>query len=143
MHVGEAIVAALVSIGELFVLDAEQVQEGGLEIEDVDRILGRQESDEPLLASGRGILMMRAFMDDMRYEAGGRRLILTLGRPAAQEQRGQSRVPVQERVRVAPRADDGSVDWEGAYEGVARDLSPEGMALVQSRLAATDRGERR
>ena len=106
---------------------------------DVDRILGRQESDEPLLASGRGILMMRAFMDDMRYESGGRRLILTLGRPAAQEQRGQPRVPVQERVRVAPRADDGSVDWEGAYEGVARDLSPEGMALVQSRLAATDR----
>src|SRR5437764_10594327 len=93
---------------------------------DVERVLGRKDSDEPLLASGRGILLMRAFMDDLRYDMGGRRLILTRGRPAEQEQRGQLRVPVQGRLRVAPRADDGSVDWDAACEGIARDLSPEG-----------------
>lgn len=40
MDVGEAVVAALELEGELFVIDAEEVKEGGVEIVHVDGILG-------------------------------------------------------------------------------------------------------
>src|SRR4051794_21312843 len=36
MHVGEAVVAALVFIGELRVIDAKQVEDRGLQVVDVD-----------------------------------------------------------------------------------------------------------
>jgi anti-sigma regulatory factor (Ser/Thr protein kinase) len=107
---------------------------------DVDRVMGRLVAEpEVVLASGRGILMMRAFLDDVRYELGGRRVILTLGKVAGEDQRRQHRRLVQEQVRVTPVAGDGTADWQGSYEAVARNLSPEGIALLQSRLAITDR----
>jgi hypothetical protein len=37
-HVGEAKIAALESVGEAFVVDAEEVEDGGLDIVDVDRV---------------------------------------------------------------------------------------------------------
>ena len=40
MDVGEPEVAPLVAEGELGVVDAEQVQDRGLEVVDVDRVLG-------------------------------------------------------------------------------------------------------
>ena len=40
VHVGQAEVAALESEGEPFVVDAEQVQDRGLEVVDVDRVAG-------------------------------------------------------------------------------------------------------
>jgi anti-sigma regulatory factor (Ser/Thr protein kinase) len=51
---------------------------------DVERIMQPQDDDdEPsLLMSGRGLPMMRAFMDDVQYELGGRQCILTLKHPA-------------------------------------------------------------
>jgi hypothetical protein len=39
MHVGEAVMAALELVGEAFVINAEEVQHGGLEIVDVDFVL--------------------------------------------------------------------------------------------------------
>jgi anti-sigma regulatory factor (Ser/Thr protein kinase) len=110
---------------------------------DVDRVLRRHTSgdasDDPelLLASGRGILMMRAFLDDVRWEEGGRRVILTLCK--TDEKRQSDRRPWREPVRVAPVRPDGSVDWEAAYEAVTRNLSAGGLALLQDRLATTDR----
>lgn len=53
---------------------------------DCERALARAAQVDPeripdrMPASGRGILLMRSFLDDMRYELGGRRLILTLKR---------------------------------------------------------------
>jgi anti-sigma regulatory factor (Ser/Thr protein kinase) len=106
---------------------------------DVDRVLSCAASDDPerLPASGRGILMMRAFLDDVRWEAGGRRVILTLYKTA--ERRHSDRRAVREPVRVAPVREDGSVDWDAAYQAVARNLSEGGMAILQGRLATTDR----
>lgn len=47
---------------------------------DVDTITARGEANEPsTLASGRGLILMKAFMDDVRYELGGRRVVMTLG----------------------------------------------------------------
>ena len=70
---------------------------------DVD-VIGRGEpADETdlLRPSGRGILMMRALLDDVRYEAGGRRVVLTLRR-RGEEQRSQARIEHQQPVQVAP-----------------------------------------
>lgn len=108
---------------------------------DVERVLRRAAGDGPdaLLASGRGVLLMRAFLDDVRYEAGGRRVVLTLHRHSGAEQRRHGRLALQKPVRVAPIRADGSVDWDAAYEAVSHNLSAGGMGLLQEGLAATGR----
>ena len=40
VNVGQAIVTSLEFIGQLFVVDAQAVKHGGMEIIDVDRVLG-------------------------------------------------------------------------------------------------------
>jgi anti-sigma regulatory factor (Ser/Thr protein kinase) len=108
---------------------------------DVESVLRRAASDEPdvLLASGRGILMMRSFMDELRYEAGGRRVILTLRKKSGEETRHQERLPINTPLRVAPVRADGSVDWDAAYAAVSRNLSVEGIGFLQAHLAVTGR----
>ncbi len=108
---------------------------------DVDGIMRRVTSDDPevLLASGRGILLMRSFLDEVRYEAGGRRLILELKRESGEEKRRQGRVPLHQPLRVAPIRADGSVDWDAAYEAVSRNLSENGVAVLQQHIAHSDR----
>jgi anti-sigma regulatory factor (Ser/Thr protein kinase) len=107
----------------------------------VEEVLRRSVGVGPdcVLASGRGIALMRAFLDDVHYELGGRRVVLTLLRTSGEEKRQHARQAFQGRVQVAPIRPDGSPDWEAAYEAVARNLSSDGMALLQSRLESTDR----
>lgn len=51
---------------------------------DVARVLEKAASEEPsLLASGRGVMIMKAFMDDICYDQGGRRVRMTLRNPNA------------------------------------------------------------
>src|SRR5262245_28040141 len=107
---------------------------------DFRRYLHREPDPESLwLSSGRGILLMRAFVDDVHYEMGGRKVTLTLFHSSGVEKRQEPRRPVQQRVQVAPIRPDGSVDWEAAHEAVAQNLSGSGMGLLQGRLAGTDR----
>jgi anti-sigma regulatory factor (Ser/Thr protein kinase) len=108
---------------------------------DVESALARAADPDPdvMLSSGRGILMMRSFLDDVRYEAGGRRVVLTLDRPSGEEKRKTARLSVQQPIRVAPVRTDGTVDWDAAYEGVSQNLSAEGMAILQARLARSER----
>jgi hypothetical protein len=108
---------------------------------DVERVLqARQEDADALLRPwGRGILLMKAFLDDVRFEAGGRRVLLTLRRTSGEEKRRQPRLAVQRPVRVAPIRPDGSVDWGAACEAVSRNLSADGMAILQARLASSSR----
>jgi anti-sigma regulatory factor (Ser/Thr protein kinase) len=108
---------------------------------DVARVLERLQSDEPAvsLASGRGILIMRSFLDEVSYEDGGRRLVLTLQRQPGEEKRQHPRLDTRQTVRVAPIRADGSVDWEAAYEAMSHNLSETGMGLLQERLAGMDR----
>lgn len=108
---------------------------------DTERTLARAAQAEPemMLASGRGILLMRAFLDDVRYELGGRRAILTLARSSGEEKRRAPRHAVQRPIRVAPISDKGVVDWEAAHEAVAQNLSSGGIAILQSRLASSER----
>jgi hypothetical protein len=83
--------------------------------------------------------MMRAFVDEVRHEAGGRRVVLTLGKPAGQENRRHDRVPAQDRIHITPLREDGSADPDAAYEAVAINFSEGGMAFLQHRLAVADR----
>lgn len=108
---------------------------------DSDRALARAAQAEPemMLASGRGILLMRAFLDDVRYELGGRRALLTLARSSGEEKRRETRHTVQRPIRVAPISDKGVVDWDAAHEAVAQNLSSGGIAILQSRLASSER----
>ncbi len=97
-------------------------------------------SEEDLLRpSGRGVVLMRALLDEVRYEAGGRRVLLTLRRPAPKDQRRHVRADVRQRVRVAPVRADGSVDWGAVQEGVSQNLSEGGISLFQKGLARAGR----
>ncbi len=109
---------------------------------DYQAILSRPEaSDEESLwaVSGRGISLMQALVDELHYEAGGRRVILTLYRTNRGEKRQHSRWPMHQRVRVAPICPDGSVDWDAAYEAVTQNLSEGGLSLLQSQLNQVER----
>jgi anti-sigma regulatory factor (Ser/Thr protein kinase) len=109
---------------------------------DVERVLARAPSigePEQMLASGRGILLMRAFLDDVRYELGGRRAVLTLSRGSGEEKRRCPRLPLQQPIRVAPIGADGVVDWGEAHEAVVQNLSSDGIAILQSQLANSER----
>lgn len=110
----------------------------GFNVEDV---LARSQSEDPekMLASGRGLLIMRSFMDDVRWELGGRRVILTMKKISGMEKRQVSRQPTLQPLRVAPILPDGTVDWAAAYEAVARDYSLEGIGLIQERISTSDR----
>ena len=85
------------------------------------------------LSSGRGILMMRAFTDDLRWSPEGREVRLIVNRTAS-ERRQRDRTPVREPVRVIPLDEEGRVDWPRAFEALAVDASAEGLSLVQSQL---------
>jgi anti-sigma regulatory factor (Ser/Thr protein kinase) len=108
---------------------------------DFDRLLNRAVIDEAeiVLASGRGILMMKAFMDEVQYELGGRRVLLAMRRDSGREKRQHPRSNVQKRVQVVPIRADGTVDWSLAYQAVTQNLSTDGIAILQSRLATSDR----
>jgi anti-sigma regulatory factor (Ser/Thr protein kinase) len=108
---------------------------------DVDAVLERLQPTEENLErpSGRGILMMQAFLDEVRYEADGRRVVMTLNRAFKKEQRQHARSPSQRKVRVAPIRADGSVDWDAAREALTRDFSPGGVSLLHKDLARADR----
>jgi anti-sigma regulatory factor (Ser/Thr protein kinase) len=108
---------------------------------DVETVLRQIEPTEEnlLTPSGRGILMMRAFLDEVRFEAGGRRVVMTLHRAYKNEQRQHPRVAEQRGVRVAPIRADGSVDWEAARDGLIRDVSAGGISLLHKDLARVER----
>jgi anti-sigma regulatory factor (Ser/Thr protein kinase) len=62
---------------------------------DVGAVLARLDegSMDPLRPSGRGLMMMRAFLDELHYEEQGRRAILVLHRSSGSEKRKQPRWP--------------------------------------------------
>jgi anti-sigma regulatory factor (Ser/Thr protein kinase)/c-di-GMP-binding flagellar brake protein YcgR len=106
---------------------------------DVEGVLARCLSDDPeiLLRSGRGILMMKSFLDDVSYALGGRRVVLALARNSGLERRKDTRVPLSAPFQVTPISTDGLPDWSNAYEAVSRNLSETGMSLLQQQIAAT------
>jgi anti-sigma regulatory factor (Ser/Thr protein kinase) len=110
----------------------------GFDVEKVARIHD-EGPDGQLLTTGRGILLMKALLDEVRFEAGGRRVSLSLKAASSAEKRRHQRVKLQETVRVAPVRPDGSVDWAAAHDAVASNVSASGIGLLQTRLASSGR----
>ncbi len=107
---------------------------------DFQRYLEAEPDPETLLmASGRGIMLMRAFVDDIRYDLGGRKLTLTMNRASGAEKRREPRLSLHQRIQVAPIRPDGSVDWQAAYLAVAQNLSAQGIGILQAQLATSER----
>ncbi|MGL4463869.1 MAG: PilZ domain-containing protein, partial [Planctomycetia bacterium] len=88
--------------------------------------------DESMLSSGRGILMIKTFMTDVRYDHGGRRIIMTLNRPT------QRPVAIGEPARAVPLRADGSVDWDAAYRAGGRTSLDAGHATM-SQISSVQR----
>jgi anti-sigma regulatory factor (Ser/Thr protein kinase) len=107
----------------------------------VEKALARAASEDPeiILASGRGIVIMRSFMDDVRFELGGKRVVLTMTHASGQEKRGHDRQTFGRPLQVVPVTPDGAVDWSAAYEAMAQNISRGGLNLLQDRLTATSR----
>ncbi len=99
--------------------------------------LANAETDEdaaPSLApSGRGLIIMRAFVDELTYRNGGREAVITLRPPGHVECRLAPRKAWSRQVRVAPLDDRGQPDWQSAWTALSRDVSETGLALMQSR----------
>lgn len=107
---------------------------------DFQRYLNREPDPEAMfLSSGRGILLMKAFVDEVEYEQGGRKVTLTLRHSSGVEKRKRARQTLHQRVQVAPIRTDGSVDWQRVHDAVAHDVSETGVGLLQAQLATTDR----
>ncbi len=103
---------------------------------DVERVLARCLSNDPevLLASGRGILMMKSFLDEVRFALDGRRVILSLARQSGEERRRDTRVPVHTPFQVTPIGPDGEPDWTATYDAISRNFSEHGVSLLQQQL---------
>jgi anti-sigma regulatory factor (Ser/Thr protein kinase) len=114
-------------------------QGNGFDVEHVLARVSTADDPEAMPSSGRGILLMRSFLDDVRYELNGRRAILTLARAAREEKRRVPRQALQRPLRIAPVRNDGGVDWDAAHEAVAQNLSLRGVAILQNRLANSER----
>jgi anti-sigma regulatory factor (Ser/Thr protein kinase) len=108
---------------------------------DVEQVLARQvpPDSDGARPSGRGLMMMRAFVDEVRYACSGRQVTLLLHKAHPEERRQDVRRPLRGRVHVAPVRPDGSVDWDAAHDAVARNASAGGLSLLQSRPEAAER----
>jgi Histidine kinase-like ATPase domain/PilZ domain len=108
---------------------------------DVDAVLTRCLNSDAteLLSSGRGILMMKSFLDDVRYELGGRRVVMSLRRRSGEEKRRDPRVPLTLSFQVTPIMPDGTVSWSETYEAVSLNFSEHGMSLLQTQSTHTAR----
>jgi anti-sigma regulatory factor (Ser/Thr protein kinase) len=94
----------------------------------------RPDDAEPSLAnSGRGLIIMRAFTDGVRYEHDGRECVLTMRVADRAERRATERMTYAAPARVMPIGADGVADRRAAWDALTRDLSSGGIALIQSK----------
>jgi anti-sigma regulatory factor (Ser/Thr protein kinase) len=94
---------------------------------DVQKALARLESDDPMeiLASGRGISIMKAFVDEVSWSEGGRQIHLSIFLDKTPERRTAERSCYTATIGVHPA--DGQM-----HEAIGRDLSETGIAFVTS-----------
>lgn len=94
----------------------------------------RGEDAPPSLAnSGRGVIIMRAFTDGLRYEDGGREAVMTMRLAGRNERRAGERRTYGVPARVMPIGADGVADRRQAWDALTRDLSTGGIALIQAK----------
>lgn len=107
---------------------------------DVDKHLAKIDSDEPQLdlASGRGILMIRALTDGCHWENGGRTIHIHMNREK-HTQRSHTRHHMLQPLRAAPYDSNGEVDWNKAFEALATNISAGGLGMLSLESASAKR----
>ncbi len=92
---------------------------------DVDKTLARLASSDPeaVLASGRGIAIMQAFVSELNWDQGGRQVQLIVESQRGEERRVSRRRKYTATIAVQPGAGQ-------AFEAIARDLSDTGIAFI-------------
>jgi anti-sigma regulatory factor (Ser/Thr protein kinase) len=95
-----------------------------------------EEVPNPDQLSGRGLLLMKAFTDELHYDDYGRRLVLTIRRKSEQERRRQPRWSVSEPLQVIPLDQDGQA-IESEHGAVSRNFSLGGMSFLVDGLSPT------
>jgi anti-sigma regulatory factor (Ser/Thr protein kinase) len=85
-----------------------------------------------LRCSGRGIIMMRALVDEVSWHLGGREVVLTMRLPPRGERRAAARHAWTEPVRVVPLTVGNRDEFPPDWSAVGRDLSQTGMGLIQA-----------
>ncbi|HUO08814.1 MAG TPA: ATP-binding protein [Phycisphaerae bacterium] len=119
---------------------------------DVEQVIARLDTDAVSeLASGRGILLMRALMDDVQWSADGREIRLSISRRGPTEICEATRTRVRHAVKAKGFESGKSTD-EYPVDAVATSISTSGMrlqraaidcVLQRTRYAADDGDERR
>ncbi len=94
---------------------------------DVEDILKKLESDDPdtILASGRGIAIMQAFVNEVSWDQGGRQIRLAIDTKTGSERRTSERVKYTATIGV-------QTDQIDCFEAIARDLSTTGIAFIST-----------
>ena len=105
---------------------------------DVERLLAKLALEEPSaeMASGRGIMLMRAFMDDVRWSAGGREVRLTMG-----ARNGQPEMHAEKRKQVvrAVKAKGFDAGLSVETNAIATGVSATGIDLLGKGLSQAKR----
>lgn len=103
---------------------------------DADAALRRLDESELDIfkPSGRGLLLIRAFTDEMHYEDGGRRLLMMIRR-SGEDRRRQRRWTHFGPIRVTPLDDAGRPEPGADRDVVGRNISTGGIAFLADGLA--------
>lgn len=98
---------------------------------DVDDFLSKLDDEGPDLdlLSGRGVMLIRAFVDEVSWDLGGRQIRFVMARPGV-NRRKQRRLQTHQPVRVASYGNNGKVDWGKALDALTLDLSTGGASLL-------------
>jgi anti-sigma regulatory factor (Ser/Thr protein kinase) len=98
---------------------------------DVESFLKKLDDDGPDLdlLSGRGVMLIRAFVDEVSWDLDGRQIRFSMNRPGS-ERRKQRRLQTHQPVRVAHYAPNGKVDWGKALDALTLDLSSGGASML-------------
>lgn len=90
------------------------------------------DTDSP---SGRGILLMQALTDRLKWAMGGRQIQITVHSGQTDRRQGP-RTAARLPLRMAPVDEDGHVDWSAAFEALAVNVGLGGLGIVHSHLPA-------
>jgi anti-sigma regulatory factor (Ser/Thr protein kinase) len=102
---------------------------------DVESFLAKLDDDGPDvdLLSGRGVMLIRAFVDEVTWDMDGRQIRFSMHRPGI-NRRKQRRLQTHQPVRVASYGSNGKVDWGKALDALTLDLSTGGASILHPPL---------
>jgi anti-sigma regulatory factor (Ser/Thr protein kinase) len=82
-------------------------------------------------AGGRGLFVLRAVMDEVHFELGGRQVILTLFKKPQPDSRRSLRIAFKNPIEIFPLRDDGSIAYDRSFEAACHELTETGIAYLQ------------